>query len=277
VLPESNKNEVIKYASICESVSVHPIAKAILKEGILVDTSNYIIKEFDGKGVIAENLEEKIICGSRNFLKENGIEVLENLSNYTTIYIAKNSQYLGCVNIGDELKEESTNVIKSLNKKGVVAIISGDNKNSVEFFANKLDVKHLFYEMLPQQKIKILDKLIKENKEFCYIGDGINDAGCLARADVGISMGKNGSDIALEYSDVVFMNDNLNSIFTAKKICKKTMRIVKQNVVFSLLIKFLVMALAFFGIANMWLAIFADVGVAFLAILNAMRTFIKSK
>lgn len=277
VIPCENKKEILKIATLCESISTHPIANAILKEGYVVDSSIYTISEIAGKGIIAKNETEVLLCGSYNFMVENNIEIFKNTTNYTKIYIAKNNKLLGEILIGDELKQEATFVINKLNVKNNVSIISGDNEDSVKFFSNQLFVKQMFYELLPYQKVEILEKLIAENKQICFVGDGINDTACLARADVGIAMGNSGADVALEYADVVIINDDLNKILTAKKIAKKTIRIVKQNVVLSLLIKFAVMVLSAFGFANMWLAIFADVGVAFLAILNAMRTFIKSK
>ena len=274
VYPQEKKTEILQFASICEAVSVHPIANAI--KGDEIELSKYKYFEVAGKGVKCVSSESEIICGKKSYLEENGIKCFDYDSVNTLVFVAKNKICLGVIEIGDTLKDETKEVVLELNKYGNTALISGDNNKVVEYFAKLLNIKYFKGELLPNEKSEELKKFAGYNKGFtAYVGDGINDAVCLCEADVGISFGINGADVALEYSDLVLMKDNLKDIFKAKKLCKKTMSIVKQNIILSIGIKVIVMILSALGFANMWLAVFADVGVAILAILNAMRTFKK--
>ncbi len=276
VYPSENTDKVLSLATLCESVSVHPIASSIKKEKYQIDTKGYLFEEYSGKGVKCYNSTREVLCGNIAFMLENGVECKETESVNTLVFVAENKKLIGIIEIGDELKRESVTTVKTLNKKGKVSILSGDRKKVVEYYSKLLGVNNYKYELLPEEKAKELDILLgNKDSVVAYVGDGINDTVSLAKADVGISMGISGADVALEYSDIVLMRDDLKDIVKAQKICKKTVNIVKQNVVISLGIKFLVMLLSAFGFANMWLAVFADVGVAFIAILNAMRTFKK--
>ncbi len=275
VFPQENKERVMQLATICENASVHPIATSIKKEGYIVNTGEYTFEEVIGKGVKCYKANQEILCGKLSYMLENGIKCNEINSINTLVYVAENKELIGVIEIGDELKEESISTFKALNKTGSVTVLSGDRKEVVEYYARLLGVKEYRAELLPNEKAEIIDSLIAKNKKVAYVGDGINDTVSLAKANVGISMGLTGADVALEYADVVLMKDKLSDIIKAQKICKKTMAIVKQNVIFSLGVKLLVMLFSAIGFANMWLAVFADVGVAFIAILNAMRTFKK--
>ena len=196
----------------------------------------------------------------------------------TTVYISINGTFAGAIELTDTVKPNAKQSLADLKKEGVkVAMLTGDNENAAKRVASELSIDEYHAKLLPQDKLGILDERIsnrKENEVFAFVGDGINDAPVLMRADVGISMGGVGSDSAIEASDVVLMHDNLHDIVLAKRIAKKTMRIVKENIIFALGVKFLVLVLSAFGLLGaygMWIAVFADVGVAVLAILNAMR------
>ena len=199
----------------------------------------------------------------------------------TVIYVAKENQYLGYLVIGDEIKSDSKQAVAQLKKAGVkeIVMLTGDRVAAAEAVAGELGIKKVFSELLPGDKVDKVEELLAQKGEkevLIFVGDGINDAPVLARADVGIAMGGLGQDAAIEAADIVIMTDEPSKIARAMEISKKTLTIVKQNIVFAIGIKVLVLILAAVGIASMWLAIFADVGVAFLAILNAMRT-LKSK
>ena len=194
----------------------------------------------------------------------------------TIVHVAKNDQYLGYILIADEIKEDAAECIRGLKAEGVnrVIMLTGDRKETADYVASQIGLKEVHSELLPGDKVDEVEKIIasKSSKgRLVFVGDGINDAPVLARADIGIAMGGLGSDAAIEAADVVIMTDEPSKIAAAMRISRKTLGIVKQNIVFALGVKILVLILAAFGIANMWLAVFADVGVAVIAILNAMR------
>ena len=202
----------------------------------------------------------------------------------TTVYVAVDGVYEGAIELSDTVKKDAKKALADLKAEGVkIAMLTGDNENAAKRVAEELSIDEYHAKLLPQDKLDIVDKRICEKKNgevFAFVGDGINDAPVLMRADVGISMGGVGSDSAIEASDVVLMHDNLSDIVTAKRIARKTMRIVKENIVFALAVKFGVLiatALQLLGRYGMWIAVFADVGVAVLAILNAMRAMRVSK
>ena len=223
-----------------------------------------------GYGVKAIFDDKEILVGNYKLLKENGVSFDEITTESTIIYVSFDKEFLGYVIIEDELKNDAIKTINELLNNHKIYIISGDKKSSVSRVAEKLNIKEYHSELLPNDKIKVLEE-IKENGKVIYVGDGINDAACLVSATVGIAMKSIGSDIAIEASDIVLMNDELGNVSKAIKISKKTKGIVIQNIIFSLLIKVIVMLAAIFIGVPMYLAIIADVGVAMLAVLNSLR------
>jgi Cd2+/Zn2+-exporting ATPase len=221
--------------------------------------------EIDGKVVLA---------GNERLMDKFGIKYTTSDSIGTVIYVAYDGKFSGVIVVSDEIKSESPAAIAELNKNGIETVmLTGDRKEIADKTAKLLGVSKVYSQLLPQDKVAKLEELYAENKnrKIAFTGDGINDAPVLARADVGIAMGGIGSDAAIEAADVVIMNDEISKLYTAVRIAKSTMRLAKQNLVFTLVIKLAVLVLAALGFANMWLAVFADVGVALLAILNSLR------
>lgn len=276
VIPEDKKEEILTLASIAESQSSHPIALA-LKKAIQVDvSSNVTITNVPGKGVIAKDGKQTIYCGNYQLLADNNFEVKQLDEVGTLIYVATDKGYLGAIVIQDEIKDESKEVISYLNKNNIKTImLSGDNDAVAKDVSTRLGLSEYKANLLPQDKVKEVSELLENKKPgelIAYVGDGINDAPVLAQSDIGISMGGVGSDAAIEASDIVLMHDNLTSLLKAKKIAKKTMLIVKENIIFAITVKVAILILSAFGIANIWMAVFGDVGVALLCVLNAMRS-----
>ena len=274
VYPEDKKDEILSLAAIAESKSNHPIANSIKKAYVVDDNLSYSLTNVQGRGIIAKKDDEVILCGNAKLLKENGIEFKEADEIGSVIYVAKNDIFLGYIVVQDKIKEESKEVISYLNSKGKTIMLTGDNSSVANKVASYLNLTSYKASLLPQDKVKEVENIIKnkgKNDVVCYVGDGINDAPSLMIADVGISMGKVGSDAAIEASDVVITNDNLTKIKLSKRIAKKVITIVNENIYFAIGIKVLVLILSALGYAEMWLAIFADVGVSFLAILNSLR------
>ena len=274
VYPEDKKDEILSLAAIAESKSNHPIANSIKKAYVVDDNLSYSLTNVQGRGIIAKKDDEVILCGNAKLLKENGIEFKEADEIGSVIYVAKNDIFLGYIVVQDKIKEESKEVISYLNSKGKTIMLTGDNSSVANKVASYLNLTSYKASLLPQDKVKEVESIIKnkgKNDVVCYVGDGINDAPSLMIADVGISMGKVGSDAAIEASDVVITNDNLTKIKLSKRIAKKVITIVNENIYFAIGIKVLVLILSALGYAEMWLAIFADVGVSFLAILNSLR------
>ena len=274
VYPEDKKDEILSLAAIAESKSDHPIANSIKKAYVVDDNLSYSLTNVQGRGIIAKKDDEVILCGNTKLLKENGIEFKEADEIGSVIYVAKNDNFLGYIVVQDKIKEESKEVISYLNSKGKTIMLTGDNSSVANKVASYLNLTSYKASLLPQDKVKEVENIIKnkgKNDVVCYVGDGINDAPSLMIADVGISMGKVGSDAAIEASDVVITNDNLTKIKLSKRIAKKVITIVNENIYFAIGVKVLVLILSALGYAEMWLAIFADVGVSFLAILNSLR------
>lgn len=276
IIPESLQKEIINAASICESQSTHPIALSIKKYAGKVNSKDYLITNIPGKGIVATKGAETYYTGNHKLLDEYHIayDVIEESG--TVVYVASNNGYLGAIIIKDEIKENAKELMsyfKSLNIKTVM--LTGDNEKVAKDVSNTIGIDECHYSLLPQDKVTELDQIIN-NKEkgslVAYVGDGINDAPSLMRSDIGISLGGVGSDVAIEASDIVLMNDNLDSLLTAKKIARKTMFIVRENIYFAIFVKVLILVLSAFGIANIWLAVFGDVGVALLCVLNALRS-----
>ena len=208
-------------------------------------------------------------------MQDNNINFTPNSGIGTVVYLAKDNNFIGSIEICDKIKEEAKSTIHSLKSAGIskTVMLSGDNSAAAESVAQELKIDKVYAELLPADKVSILESMLGSNRKVAYIGDGINDAPVLMRADVGISMGNIGSDAAIEASDIVLINDDISKLATIIKIAKKTVAIASFNIAFAIGVKFLILILGALGFANMWLAIFADVGVSVLAILNAMRTF----
>lgn len=271
------KQELLELCAKAENYSSHPIAVS-LKEAYAKEINTECIKnveEIAGKGVKAEIDGNEILAGNAHFMEMFNVEYQKRQAPGTIVYAAKNKKFIGYIVISDELKDDSKSAIaslKSMTKQTVM--LTGDSKTAADYVAQKLGVDKVYSELLPANKVEQLEKLI-ENKEkdksVIFVGDGINDAPVLTRADVGIAMGGLGSDAAIEAADAVIMDDKPSKIVKAILIARKTMSIVKQNIIFALGIKALFLILGAFGIITMWGAVFADTGVALLAVLNSLR------
>ena len=281
IYPENKKDEILKYAAICEYNSNHPIALAIKKSYTFEVDNTYDLIDVAGKGLIAKKDNELILAGNNKLMLDYNINVPNVNEIGTTVYIAKNNQFIGYLVVSDEIKEDSKKLIKYLKQNNIKTIMfTGDNEKIASSVANELCISEYKASLLPQNKaeeLKIMLNNKNKNDVICFVGDGINDAPSLMMSDIGISMGGIGSDAAIEASDIVLMHDDLDSLIIAKKIAKKTLLIVKENIIFAILIKVLVLILSICGYAFMWLAICADVGVCLLAILNSLRANSKYK
>ena len=275
VYPIEKKDEILHLASIAECNSNHPIALSIINSYGKDFEKDYVLTNVAGEGIIAEKNGEKIYCGNEKLMENNNINFIKNEEVGTVVYVAKNDKFFGSIIIADEIKDGVKETIESLSKNGGKTImLTGDNEKIAESVAESLKLTDYKASLLPQNKVEEIDKIFKEKKKedvICFVGDGINDAPSLMRSDIGIAMGGVGSDAAIEAADMVLMHDDLKDLIIAKKISKKTMRIAYENIIFSLAIKMLILILSAFGITNMWIAVFGDVGVAVIAILNAMR------
>jgi Zn2+/Cd2+-exporting ATPase len=269
------REELLRTAATAEVLSTHPIAKSIMMAyGQPVEAPREM-QEKAGFGITAETKEGILFAGNRRLMETIGITDLPEFAD-TTVYIANGNQYLGYLLISDRIKDGAIDALKKLKKRGIKRLImlTGDNQAIAEEVATALGIDEVRAELLPQDKVEEFEKILASASgkgKVVFVGDGINDAPVLARADIGIAMGDVGSDAAIEAADVVIMNDSLGSIDLALKIAAKTRTIVTQNIVFALGVKTLIMILAFLGITTIWFAIFADVGVALIAILNAVR------
>lgn len=275
VYPIEKKDEILHLASIAECNSNHPIALSIMNSYGKDFEKDYVLTNVAGEGIIAKKNGEKIYCGNEKLMENNNINFIKNEEVGTVVYVAKNDKFFGSIIIADEIKDGAKETIESLSKNGGKTImLTGDNEKIAESVAESLKLTDYKASLLPQNKVEEIDKIFKEKKKedvICFVGDGINDAPSLMRSDIGIAMGGVGSDAAIEAADMVLMHDDLKDLIIAKKISKKTMRIAYENIIFSLAIKMLILILSAFGITNMWIAVFGDVGVAVIAILNAMR------
>lgn len=272
VLPEAKRDEILAAAAIAERLSTHPIARSIEEATGGEAPSDYRIEEIAGEGVKAARGEEVIYAGNKRLMARAGVAAEDINEVGTIVYVAKNGEYLGAIVIGDTIKPDSARAIAELKAEGSrTVMLTGDNEKTAAAIAAEAGVDEYASGLLPSSKVEHIAKYLGRKRKTAFVGDGINDAPVLMRADVGLAMGALGSDSAIEAADIVLMNDSLASIPVAKRIAKKTMRIVYENIVFALGVKAAILILSAFGITGMWLAIFADVGVAVLAILNAMR------
>lgn len=275
--------EFLKIAATAELFSNHPIAKSIkealknINEAAYKELekqgSNIKIEEIHGKGIKAVYNGEIILAGNESLMKAEDIPFEKVNEAGTIMYVVKEGVYLGYALIADEVKENAKDTIVQLKKLGVknTVMLTGDRKEIAESIAVELGIDKVYSELLPADKVEYVEKLLKESKVLAFVGDGVNDAPVLARADVGIAMGAMGSDAAIEAADLVLMDDNPQSIVKSMKLSRRTLKIAKQNIVFALAVKIAVLALAAVGAATMWAAVFADVGVCVIAIINAMR------
>ena len=272
-----NEDELLKTAKIGEFYSNHPIGKAIVSYGSIDINEEYIegYKELSGFGVLSYYEGKMILIGNYKLMKEYKIEAEEKNYAGTVLYVAQDNVFLGYIYISDEIKEDSPLTIEGLRKSGIQSyMLTGDSNKIGVVVGEKLGLnsENIYSQLLPQDKVNKLEEIkSKNNKGIVFVGDGVNDAPVLSLADVGIAMGGVGSDIAIEAADVVIMKDEPSKILELLKIAKQNKKVVMQNIVMALGIKIIVMVLGVFGIANMWMAIFSDVGVSLLAVLNASQ------
>lgn len=275
---ELSKDQLLEYAAFVESYSSHPIATSILKAYGKDIRKEEIedVSEIVGKGIRAKVKGKYVLAGNSKLMDSEKISYNKAENVGTVIYVAIDKKYAGSIIISDEVKDDSIFAIKSLKSMGIkkIVMLTGDNKDIAINIGKVLGVDEVYSELLPHEKVEKLEKLQKEKSpkgKIVFVGDGINDAPVLARADIGIAMGGVGSDAAIEAADIVIMTDEPSKIAEAIKIAKKTKKIVMQNIVFALGVKAAILILAVFGITNMWEAVFGDVGVALIAVLNSMR------
>ncbi len=273
-----SEEELLEYAAYAECLSNHPIGQSIVKKyGKKIDKERVeSIKEISGMGVVGKVLGKEVIAGNKKLLTDYDIKVEDCFDESTIVYVAIDSKYVGHLHIADTIKPTSKKAIKALKEMGIIKTImlTGDKNKTANNVAKELNIDEVYGELLPNQKISKLEKIIQDknqNDVLAFIGDGINDAPVIARADVGISMGALGSDAAIEAADVVLMDDDPYKIVTAIKIAKKCLKIVYENIYFAIGIKIICLILGALGYASMWLAIFADTGVMVIAVLNAIR------
>ena len=275
ISPAEREEEVLRLAAIAEHDSSHPIAKSITAKYNGTPEGGYTLTNLAGAGIRAEKDGDVILCGNEKLMKESGIAYVPENGVGTVVYVAKNGEFVGSLLITDEVKPETKEVIGALNKMGAKTVmLTGDNEAIASSVAKEIGLTGYKAGLLPQNKVEEVEKMLAAQGKrdvLCFVGDGINDAPVLMRSDVGIAMGGVGSDAAIEASDIVLMKDDLRGLPLAKRIARKTMTIVMENIIFSIVVKVAILILSAVGIANMWLAVFGDVGVAVIAILNAMR------
>lgn len=278
---EGGKEKLLHLAAHAEGFSSHPIAKSLadayVKENDAQIDTNLVsdVKEEPGHGVSVKVSGVNVLAGNDKLMKKENISYKENNAYGTVIYVAVDGTFAGSIVISDEIKPNAKEAIIQLRKRGVknLVMLTGDNEKAGKKVADDLELDKVYAKLLPQEKVAKLEEIMKEAKgKVVYVGDGVNDAPVLAMADIGVAMGGLGCDAAIEAADIVIMNDEPVKIATVMDISKKTMIIAKENIVFAIGIKVLVLILGAIGMASMWAAVFADVGVAFIAILNAMRS-----
>lgn len=279
-----DENRLLELAALAESASSHPISKSLQKAyGKAIDRNRVTnIRELAGKGVVASVDEQEVAVGNEKLMTELGIEFIACRSIGTIVHIAVNGNYCGHIVIADQLKPNAIKAIDAVRKAGVnkVVMLTGDRKSVALAVASQLGIDEVRCELMPSDKVSAVEKLLAQRTgsgKLAFVGDGINDAPVLSRADIGIAMGAMGSDAAIEAADIVLMDDDPLKIAKGIKISRKCLRIVKENIWLAIGIKVLCLLLGAVGLANMWMAIFADVGVMILAILNAIRAlFVKN-
>lgn len=276
---EIGEEELLEIAAVAESMSNHPIAKSIISKVNKKISQEEIeeYKEIAGMGIKAKYHGDEIVVGNAKLLEKEEIKYYPCNEIGAIVYVAKNKKYLGAIVISDTVKPDSKEAIEGFKKKGInkICMLTGDNKEIAENIAKQVGIEEVHYNLLPGEKVKELQKIKNEQNVVIAIGDGINDSPVLAEADIGASMGLNGQDLAIETSDIVIMDGKLSSFNKAINISKRTKKIIMQNIYFALGIKAIVLVLGAFGISTMWEAVFADVGVTFITVLNSLRIFKK--
>ncbi|MBO4357398.1 MAG: cadmium-translocating P-type ATPase [Candidatus Methanomethylophilaceae archaeon] len=274
---ELPRERLIEYAAAAESSSPHPIAASLVRaHGADIDRSRVTDSEdIPGKGVIAKVDGVSVAVGNKRLMEYLGLEFMEGPITGTTVYVAVNGKYAGSITISDIIKPQSAEAMRELKKAGVTktVMLTGDADAVAQKVAAEIGIDEVHSQLLPGDKLDYLEKIIEDSGEdsVAFVGDGINDAPSLVRADVGITMGAIGSDAAIEASDIVIMDDDPRKVAIAMGVSRKTMGIIRQNIIFTLIVKFLFLGLSAVGIVNMWFAIIADVGVMIIAVLNSAR------
>lgn len=271
-------DELLRYAAYAEGFSNHPISIS-LKQAYNKEINEKLVtetQEISGKGVLAKVDGKMVLVGNEKIMKEYNIKFQKSEETGTIVYVAINDEFAGTILIADKIKEDSYKAVKLFKNNNVkkVVMLTGDRDNISESVANELNLDEYHAELLPQDKVSWVEKLMTQKSsggKLIFVGDGINDAPVLALSDIGVAMGGLGSDAAIEAADVVIMTDEPSKIASSVQISKKTMRIVKQNIVFAIAVKIGVLIFSAFGVSTMWEAVFADVGVSVLAIVNALR------
>ena len=272
-----DENKLLHLAAHVERYSSHPIAISLKDayENEDDDCSVTEVEEFAGQGVKAKVNDDVVYVGNYKLMKSIDIEWKECEKTGTIVHVAINGEYFGHIVISDRIKSDSKTAVSKIKQNKIKTVmLTGDHKYVAEDVAKELNLDEYYAELLPQDKVAKVEEIInnkKANTNIAFVGDGINDAPVIARADIGIAMGAIGSDAAIEAADVILMEDKTSKLVDAIKIAKRTIRIVMQNIIFAIAIKIIVLILAAFGYAPMWLAVFADVGVTVLAVLNSMR------
>lgn len=276
---EIKEEELLEIAAVAESMSNHPIAKSIINKVNKKINQDEIeeYKELAGMGIITKHHGDEIVAGNAKLLEKEEIKYYPCNEIGAIVYVAKNKKYLGAIVISDTIKPDSKESIEGFKKNGInkICMLTGDNKEIAENVAKQVGIEEVHCNLLPGEKVEELQKLKNEQNVIIAIGDGINDSPILAEADIGASMGLNGQDLAIETSDIVIMDGKLSSFNKAIKVSKRTKKIIMQNIYFALGIKAIVLVLGAFGISTMWEAVFADVGVTFITVLNSLRVFKK--
>ncbi len=274
---EIGEEELLEIAAVAESMSNHPIAKSIISKVNKKISQEEIeeYKEIAGMGIKAKYHGDEIVAGNAKLLEKEEIKYYPCNEIGAIVYVAKNKKYLGAIIISDTVKPDSKEAIEGFKKNGInkICMLTGDNKEIAENIAKQVGIEEVHCNLLPGEKVKELQKIKNEQNVVIAIGDGINDSPVLAEADIGASMGLNGQDLAIETSDIVIMDGKLSSFNKAINVSKRTKKIIMQNIYFALGIKAIVLVLGAFGISTMWEAVFADVGVTFITVLNSLRVF----
>ena len=273
-----SKEDLLKYTSYAENYSNHPIALSI-KEAYGKDINEKLVtktKELKGKGVSAKVESKEVLVGNEKLMEEYNIDYIKSNDIGTVIYIAIDNKYAGSIIISDKIKDDAYKAVKEFRKNNVkkIVMLTGDREEISKKVSKELNLDKYYAELLPQDKVKKVESLMKEKSidgKLVFIGDGINDAPVLALSDIGVAMGGLGSDAAIEAADIVIMTDEPSKLANAIKISKKTMQIVKENIIFAITVKILVLLLSAIGATTLWCAVFADVGVSVIAIINALR------
>ena len=270
-----SEKELLRIAAMAESFSIHPVSKCIVSayEGT---PDKSLVREFGvlgGLGIKAVIEGEKYYLGNAALMSMAGVKVENTDISGTVVHVSRGKEYLGCITVRDAAKQGASEAVSSLRSLGIkkTVMLTGDNAATAESIGKEIGIDEIHSELLPADKVTEVEKLISQGAKIAFVGDGINDAPALRMADVGVAMGRCGQDSAIEAADVVIMSDNLTRLPTAVRIARKTVGIAKQNIVFAIGVKLAILGLISVGFANMWLAVFADVGVAVIAILNAMR------